>query len=399
MCDSLALFESAYGVTALALPVPPRQIIAGWGALRSAMRKTVPGEFGRSEWAYLMTFLDPENLGAPFLEAFGKPVDEGCPSRLVRPRGVVAVWLPNNVSLLGPLTLILLSLTGNRILLKGGSRSQDLTGAFLAFARRHSADGPLRDYLAQQVHLAVFAQGDARERQMIEQAVVRIVFGSDAAAQAIHGAAPPLHGIGFSFTDRQSQVWIEAGADTADVLRDLIRVFAIYGQAGCTSPRRVVLLNGTRAQAETLRSRLIELWPPVLSNALDNVLRSRPPVHVASSNTMALQWAVARGWDVALAPDRHAVIGVGGLAMEPIDAPMFLPICPATTGEAAAQLPPNIQTIGHAFLDPADPQWLRVAAATTIKRLVPIARMHHFGPLWDGQKFWSQCFEEVEVRL
>jgi hypothetical protein len=391
MCDSLALFESAYGVTALALPVPPRQIIARWSALRSAMRKTVPSEFGRDEWAYLMTFLDPENLSAPFLEAFGQPVDEGCPSRLVRPRGVVAVWLPNNVSLLGPLTLILLSLTGNRILLKGGSRSQDLTGAFLAFARRHSPDGPLRDYLAQQVHLAVFAQGDGRERQMIEQANVRIVFGSDAAARAIHGAAPPLQGIGFSFTDRQSQVWIEAGADTANVMRDLIRVFAIYGQAGCTSPRRVILLNGTRAQAEALRSRLIELWP--------QVLRGRPPVHIASANTMAMQWAAARGWDVALAPNRHAVTGVGSLDLEPIDAPMFLPISPATTDEAAAQLPPNIQTIGHAFLDPADPRWLRIAAATSIKRLVPIARMHHFGPLWDGRKFWSQCFEEVEVRL
>ncbi len=177
MCDSLALFESGYGVTALALPVPPRQIIAGWGALRSAMRKMVPAEFGRDEWAYLMTFLDPENLRAPYLEAFGQPVDEGCPSRLVRPRGVVAVWLPNNVSLLGPLTLILLSLTGNRILLKGGSRSQDLTGAFLAFARRHSPRWPpARLSRAQQVHLAVFAQGDARERQMIEQANVRIVF-------------------------------------------------------------------------------------------------------------------------------------------------------------------------------------------------------------------------------
>jgi hypothetical protein len=391
MCDSLTFFESAFGRTGLALPFSPPQVIADWGALRSAMRKSVPAEFSRDEWAYLMTFLAPQNLHAPFLEAFGKPVDGGRPSRLARSRGVVAVWLPNNVSLLGPLTLILLTLTGNRISLKSGSRSRDLTGPFLAFAREHLAGGPLRDHLAQRVHLEVFAHGDDRQRGMIEQADVRIVFGSDAGASAIHGAASPLRGTGFSFIDRQSQAWIEAGAATDAVLSNLIRVFAIYGQAGCTSPRRVVLLNGTEAQAHALRSRIIELWP--------SVLRFRPPLHVASANTMTLQWAAALGWDAVTAVNRHAVIGVGNLSLETIDATMFLPICPATPEEAARHLPGNIQTVGHAFVDPADPQWLHLAATTSIKRLVPIARMHHFGPLWDGQRFWSQCFEEIEVDL
>jgi len=389
MCDSLAFFESVFGRTALALPFSQPQVVAEWGALRGAMRKTVPGEFRRDEWAYLMVFLAPENLHAPFLEAFGQPVEGGCPSRLARPRGTVAVWLPNNVSLLGPLTLILLSLTGNRILLKGGSRSQDLTGAFLAFARQHLPAGPLRAHLEQQVHLEIFAHGDDRERQMVEQADVRIVFGSDAGAAAIHGSAQPLRGTGFSFIDRQSQAWIEAGAATDEVLANLIRVFAIYGQAGCTSPRRVVLLNGTRPQAEALRSRMLDLWP--------QVLRFKPPVHIASGNTMALQWAAALGWDAAAAVNRHAVVGIGDLTLETIDAPMFLPISPATLEEAVRQLPANIQTLGHAFLDPADPRWLRLAATTPIKRLVPIDRMHHFGPLWDGQRFWSQCFEEIEV--
>jgi hypothetical protein len=226
---------------------------------------------------------------------------------------------------------------------------------------------------------------------MIDQADVRIVFGSEAAAVAVHSAATPLRGTGFSFIDRQSQAWIEAGATTDAVLSNLIRVFAIYGQAGCTSPRRVVLLNGTLPQAAALRSRMIDLWPLVL--------RFRPPIHVASANTMALQWAAAMGWDAAAAVNRHAVLGVGDLTLETIHAPMFLPICPATPAEAVRQLPGNIQTLGHAFLDPADPCWLRLAATTSIKRLVPIARMHHFGPLWDGQKFWSQCFEEIEVQL
>jgi len=155
MCEPLSFFESASGCTALALPFLERQIVAEWGALRGAMRRTVPTGFSRDEWAYLMAFLAPENLHAPFVEAFGQPVEGGRPSRLVRPRGVVAVWLPNNVSLLGPLTLILLTLTGNRILLKAGSRSDDLTGAFLAFAREHLPACPLRSHLEQYVHLEV----------------------------------------------------------------------------------------------------------------------------------------------------------------------------------------------------------------------------------------------------
>ncbi|MGD0361042.1 MAG: acyl-CoA reductase [Bryobacteraceae bacterium] len=391
MCDSLSYFQSAFGCTALALPFSHPQIIAEWSGLRGAMRRTVPAEFSRDEWAYLMAFLAPENLEAPFLESFGQLVDSGRPSRLARPRGAVAVWLPNNVSLLGPLTLILLALTGNRILLKGGSRSQDLTGVFLSFAREHLSEGSLHAYLERQVSLETFAHGDVRQRKLIDDADVRIVFGSDASAAAIHGAAPPLRGTGFSFIDRQSQAWIETGADTDEVLTNLIRVFAIYGQAGCTSPRRVVLLNGGREQAMELRSRMVGLWP--------NVWRARPPMHIASGNTMALQWAAAMGWDAAAAGGRQAVIGVGDLTLEAIDAPMFLPICPGTPGEAACQLPANIQTVGHAFVDPADPRWLRLAATTRIKRFVPVARMHHFGPLWDGQRFWRQCFEEVEVQL
>jgi hypothetical protein len=388
----LHFFESDGGATAVALPFPLDEIIEGWESLRKAMRKTVPDAFSRDEWAYLMTFLSPENLRAPFLHAFGKPLPGAGPvARLARPRGVVAVWLPNNVSLLGPLTLVLLTLTGNRILLKGGSRGDDLAGAFLAFALRHLDVGALGNYLEREVQYDVFERDDPRLQPMLQQADVRIVFGSDEAAIAIHGASPPLRGIGFSFVDRQSQAWIEPAAASDEVLGNLIRVFAIYGQAGCTSPRRVVLLGGTPQDAERIQRRMLQLWP--------EVLRFRPPMHIASANSMALQWAAACGWKAAAAPDRHAVIGVGEMKLELIDAPMFLPISSATVEEAIEQLPANIQTIGHAFVNPGARQWLDLAARTKIKRLTPIARMHHFGPLWDGQRFWDQCFEEVEVRL
>jgi len=392
MCSRLHWFSRSQHLSVVALPFNLPELIADWDSLRSAMRRTTPDAFQRDEWAYLMSFLSPEQLMAPYREAFGSPIEAGGrATRLARPLGTVAVWLPNNVSLLGPLTLVLLTLTGNRMLFKTGSRSDDLTSAFLGFALAQLQAGPLRDILESRVTCETFERGDPRQTHMVEEADVRIVFGSDAAAASIHGAANPLKGVGFSFIDRQSQVWLEPQAVSDEVLGNLIRVFAIYGQAGCTSPRRVVLLEGTESQALELRDRILTLWP--------KVLRVSTQLHVASANTLALQWAAACGWNAAAAPNRQAVVGVGPIGLEAIDSPLFLPISPATVEEAIAQLPSNIQTLGHALVNPSDGRWLEIVATTGIKRFVPIRRMHHFASLWDGEQFWRRCFEEVEFDL
>ena len=43
----------------------------------------------------------------------------------------------------------------------------------------------------------------------------------------------------YIFSDRRSEAWIELSAVNDTVVETLIKVFAIYGQAGCTSPSRV----------------------------------------------------------------------------------------------------------------------------------------------------------------
>ena len=77
---------------------------------------------------------------------------------------------------------------------------------------------------------------------------------------------------------------------------------------------------------------------------------------------------------------------------------MSLQIVGASPEEALASLPANIQTIGHALENPDDPAWLELVARSAALRFVPLARMHHFGSPWDGQEFWRQCFDCVEVR-
>ena len=96
-----------------------------------------------------------------------------------------------------------------------------------------------------------------------------------------------------------------------------------------------------------------------------------------------------------LAPNRSAVIGTG--IAPTIASPFFLPIQGLSLQEAIQQLPNNIQTIGHAWKETVADQLLCQLGARGVKRLVPLATMHHFGEVWDGYEFWSQMFECMEV--
>jgi len=391
MSEHLASFQGPRGTVRLTMPLDYRAAIANWTELRKAMARSLPEAFTRDEWAYLIAFLDADNLATPFRTTFGDPVSESAaaPGPLYRPRGGVAIWLPNNVSLLGPLVLVLLSLTGQPLRLKLGSSGSDLAGAFLRFARERLPPGSLRDWLESHVTAEQFDRDDPRQSEWTQWARVRIVFGSDAAAAAIHALPHPQTSVGISFVDRQSEAWVEPGALDEAVLRDLLKVFAIYGQAGCTSPRRVVVIDGTPDEAADLKDRLADLWP--------SVIRQRPAMHQASENLMADQWARSLGWDTVVVAEHAAVLATGSFELPGFEALLGLRILAASREEACLRLPANIQTIGHALVDPGDPSWMRLLAASAVCRFVPIARMHHFSSTWDGQDYWAQCFEVMEV--
>lgn len=392
MSDHISFFQAAQGLVAVALPFDYRQAVEDWYTLRSHMVQQIPAEFTRDEWAYLVTFLERDNLMRPFLTSFGSVVNDAreTPGVLYRPRGPIAVWLPNNVSLLGPLTLVLLSLTGQPMRLKLGSSADDLAGAFLGYAASNLPAGDLRDYLNDRVRAERFERDDPRQQELAAAAKVRIVFGSDAASEAIHGLPHPLDSIGFSFADRQSEAWLEPDAVNEQVLVTLLKVFAIYGQAGCTSPRRVVLLEGNDDDAADLRNRLLDLWP--------KVLRNETAMHIASENLQADQWARALGWDAQRAPGNAAVLACGPHGLPPFEGRMALRIQAGTRQQARDDLPSNIQTIGYALAEPQDRAWLRLLADSPVLRFVPLGQMHYFGSHWDGQEFWRQCFEGMEIR-
>ena len=386
-------FRAPAQTTALALPFDLDERIAAWSGLRTSMIRVMPPEFSREEWAYLVTFLDEENLWSPFAQSFGKLCaagDEPAPYSVLVPRGPVALWLPNNVSLLGPLMLVLASLSGNPLFIKRGSQAADLTGAFLGFALEKLPDGALANYLRQAVVIESFPHDDPRQARMAAEARIRILFGTRQAAAQIDALPHPLDSEGIYFTERHSEAWLEPEAVDDRVLDELIKVFAIYGQAGCTAPKRVVLLGASEREAATICRRLLDRWP--------TVIRRLPEAHLASENILGRQWAAALGWQAHCTEHNGAVIAYGPPDLTPPSTTRFLPLTWSSQDDACAALPANIQTIGYAFVDPRAERLMRLTASTGLKRLVPLVQMHHFGPVWDGSAFWRRLFEERELR-
>jgi hypothetical protein len=384
-------FASAGRRTRVLLPFPIDAVLDDWSSLRTTMIRSKPEAFTRTEWAYLVEFLDREALAEVFREAFGSPDPAGGASAhaVARPGGMVAVWLPNNVSLLGALSLILLSLTGNPIRLKSGSRGDDPTRTFLDYTLERLRPGPLHEHLLKAVAVETFTREDPRNAEWASLAHVRIAFGSDAGVAAIESLAHPDGSAGFSFGHRVSQAWIEPAACDDRDLETVLRVFDVYGQAACTSPSRVVLLDATRDDARLLRDRMVSLWSRVFP---------RPPeAIVASTGLLEDQWARVEGWDSRLVCGHGAALAVGDPGMSPPAGQRILPLMPMTISEALERLPRNIQTVGHAVSPAVERDLLPRLTSHGVLRVVPVREMHHFGPVWDGQDYWRRTFSVEDV--
>lgn len=387
----LTFFETPQAAQAVALNFDLARRLDDWASFRKVMASRVPDAFTRDEWAYLITFLDRDHLQSIFTQTFGRQLDTPGPCRveaLFRARPRVAVWLPNNVSLLGPLVLIMISLGGATITLKAGSRSEDLCQAFLDYCRTHLPDGELRSYLSSRVEVQRFSRESPANRELA-QADVRIVFGSDAAVAAIDALPHPAGSVLVPFADHQSEAWAEVAALSDAALLQLIKVFAIYGTTGCTSPRRLRLIDASDADCEAVRQRLAALWPVAQ--------RQDVAMNIASQNIASRQVLAALGWAAQLAPRNAAVLAAGHASLPEAAGTMTLSIVPCRREDLAKALPTNIQTVGHVLVEPQSTAWLELLAPTAVKRFVPVAAMHHFSPVWDGGNFWRSLFEQVDI--
>lgn len=118
-------------------------------------------------------------------------------------------------------------------------------------------------------------------------------------------------------------------------------------------------------------------------------------MHTASSNIAARQNAAVLGWNAVLTSRNAGVVSDGDFEWPIPEGNLTLTIVGAPLAKAIVALPENIQTIGHALHDDSAISLAEIISQTKIKRIVPLAEMHHFGPIWDGWSFWRQMFEEV----
>ncbi|MCC6337846.1 MAG: hypothetical protein IT380_28105 [Myxococcales bacterium] len=384
--SELDAFEGPWGVTGIASAVRPSEVAGAWSALREAMVRELPDAFTRDEWAYLIQFLERGALLSFVEAAFGRFVGGRSAgfSRLATGRKTVTLVLPNNVSLLGPLMLAVATLSAERVFVKVGSRGDDVVQPFLDFAKRH-APPALKAVLAR-----VDAQRLEREHPTLKSWLgasdVRVAFGSDAAVKAVEASAHPATSRFLGFGDMYSEAWL-AGAVSDDVLDTLIKVFAIYGQAGCTSPRRVVLLDGTAGDLQPLGERLSARWP--------QVMRRQVPMHIASQNVLHAQVCRHAGVEVSLTPGHGAVLVRAPLATPVPSGPMTLVLSAAPLASAVKALPANIQTLGLS-VGARLAEVVAAASQTNARRVVPLGRMHHFGPVWDGNLLPAVFFDVME---
>ncbi len=361
--------------------------VDGWSALPSLMIRSVHPAFTRDEWAYLISFLQRGNLEQVVAQVLGRRVAPATPQLMLRPRGAISVWLPSNVTLLGPLTLVLASIVGSNITIKTSSSKKSLVSAFTDWVREHSASSFLSQFINECLCIESFDRTDDRNLTMSKEAAVRIAFGSDESICAIESLPHRLGCVDFFFANKQSEAWVEVECVSDSLLTDIVKVLGVYGQAGCTSPRRVMLLGGDHQQAFQLASNLAEHWA--------NVIKAKPEPHIASQNILSQQVAQARGWSARVSKGHGAVFCSGALEAENVTGPYLLTIIPCNPQDAISHLPPNIQTIGHAVRDPSSESWLQAVASTEIERFVPLSQMHHFTPTWDGYPFVRGLFEDI----
>jgi hypothetical protein len=377
-------FENHNGVQAVQLPFDLELLISEWTKLRYVMVKNPHPEFSRTEWAYLIQFIDPEMLFSTFKKAFGEPTTQAPVSAVYTPVNRVGLWLPNNVSLLGVLVVVLLSLTGVKLNIKVGSRSRNLCSAFFEWLEANSVPGLLNNWREESVIVAEFDRNDARNSEMTASSDVRILFGSDSAASGIEALPHPFNSRAFYFGDKVSEAWIDKSSINKSFAVDLIKVFGIYGQAGCTSPKRVFIVDGDRSDAEALINEVQRNWTSI---RLEEAQR-----HVASENVMATQWALAQGKFAKLMPKNSAVLILEPAGPVSVISHMAISIQWGSLEDALLTQPSNIQSIGYSLNEQDVNIWSRALAHSRANRFVPIALMHHFESVWDGVPWWKQLF-------
>lgn len=389
-------FDHAGHMVRMMLPYNLDALLSDAQALVRQMIKTGPTlSFTRDEWAYLIHTFQPKSLISVFTDTFGPMVTAANPDdqrRYLISRETATVWLPNNVSLLGPLMVNNLLLAGLTVFAKSGSHASPLLNELQSYISNNAPNGTLKSLWQNKLRTEQFDRKDPRNETWSYEADVRLAFGNDTSIQAIKSLPSKSNSPFFGFGDHSSEIWISPKeAATSDTVQNILNVFRIYGKRGCTSPARVVIIDGTVGDAQDLALKLQTRW--------NEIKAPRPAPHLVSETIMADQVARASGAVSFRTHDGGAVFIAGDVTHFDLPGQMTLPIMALDIPAALSSQKANIQTVGVAADDGWVTDWKPQLITSGALRVVSVQKMHYFGPHWDGMPYWRSCFREIETSL
>ena len=291
-------------------------------------------------------------------------------------------------------------LVKSAVLVKPGAGDVALTVRF-ARALRH-ADPLLGAAVAVQYWPGGATASDGWERAALHAADQVVVYGGDAAIEAIRARAPAAtrliehpHRIGVAVVDPGSAR--NAAEQTA-------RAVALFDQKGCVSTHLVLLVDaseGAQRWCGELAGRLAEIDaalppapPPAGELSALHQLRGRLAMKTAASGGIELWVSKGAGWTVALA---------GPEAFEPHGGRMawVVPVA-GRSGclEVLAKLSPVLQTVGLAGIRTGRTAFAEELVALGATRIVPLEQVPFPEPEWlhDGSRPLGELVRWAELR-
>jgi len=371
--------------------ITPNQILdllEAWGsALGQSDSADLPGVPFLRLWLRRNT-LEPiltKELGAGALN--GDWVEDGRACLKAYPVGIVGHWPAGNIEIQPLLSMTCALLGGNACLVRIPKELHDITRPLI----EKLGQSDKQDTLTSRICLLAFDHARLDLHRAMAQSVDgAMIWGGEEAVSEIRALPfPPwarlaVFGPRISVAAMDAASW-SSPATWASFCRRIARDVWQFDQQACSSPQVLFLEN--KDGASTCE------FMQALRSAFEAENRAHPRENIEGALTSAIcqaraNWLLKDETNSAVfppAPDWTILVGHGTEIPHPTQGKVLTVLEVSDFCEALARLDGNVQTLGLAMADPEKEAAIAsLAASRGIDRIVPLGRMHVFGPPWDG---------------
>ncbi len=326
-----------------------------------------------------------KELGVGALD--GAWVEDGRTRLKAHPVGVVGHWPAGNIEIQPLLSMTCALLGGNTCLVRIPKELRHITSRLID----KLVESDRTSTVTCRIRLLTFdhARPDL-QRAMAQSVDGAMIWGGEEAVSEIRSLPfPPwarlaVFGPRISVAAMDVMSWSDP-ANREALCRRIARDVWQFDQQACTSPQVLFL--------ETKRGKSTGDFVQALRSAFEAENRAHPRESIEGALTSAIcqaraAWLLQDETNSAVfptAPDWTILVGHGSAIPQPTQGRTLTVLEVEDLYEALARLDGNVQTLGLAIADPEQEIAIAsLAASHGIDRIVPLGRMHVFGPPWDG---------------